>query len=244
MENKARPVSPFPKLVPTKLITRYVLNYKQLPYTTVALEYTELESKFKKLGVPPSSTKPDGSPLYTSPSILDGELGVSDSYKIAEYLDKAYPTTPKVIPPGSEALQAAFYDQFGQLLGPLWPLYLPRVAATILNPPSEEYFTVTRTKVFGKQLKDVEPTEGKEREEAWKQFQANLDVVEGWMSKSPGPFFMGATPTFADFTVASFILALRICFGKESKEWKNIETWNGGRWKDLVKNLEKYENAN
>jgi hypothetical protein len=72
-------------------VDRYVLNYKNLPYKTVAAELIELESELKKHGVPPSGTKPDATALYTSPSIVDVSTGtaVSDSYKIAEYLDKA-----------------------------------------------------------------------------------------------------------------------------------------------------------
>jgi len=237
---------PFKTWSPNPWKTRYVLNYKQLPYTTVALEYTDLESEFKKVHIPPTSKKADGSPLYTSPAIVDGEYGVplADSYTIAEYLDKAYPTTPKVIPPGSEALQAAFYDQFQELMTPLWALYLPRVPVTLLNPPSEEYFTRTRSVRFGKPLKDLEPAEGKGRAEVWKEVQARFDAIDRWLSKSPGPFFMGEAPTFADFTVASMIHALKICFGEGSEEWKNIQTWNGGRWKDLLNKLEKYATIN
>lgn len=220
---------------------RYVLNYKKLPYKTVPLEYPDLEGEFKKLGIPPSGTKADGSPLYTSPSLTDDATGakISDSYKIAEYLDKAYPNTPKVIPPGTEALQQAFYDQFWQLVSPLWPLYLPRIPSVILNPPSAEYFTATRSVVFGKPLADVEP-KGAENAEGWKKIQAAFDTLNGWLSKSGGPYFMGDTPTFADFTVGGLLHGLKICFGENSQEWKNIASWNNGRWKELVDSLDKY----
>lgn len=44
--------------------------------------------------------------MYTLPAIYDPSTGtgVADSFEIARYLDKQYPTTPTVIPAGTEAL--------------------------------------------------------------------------------------------------------------------------------------------
>jgi len=221
--------------------TRYVLNYKGLTYKTVPIEYPDLEPEFKKLGIPPNGTKGDGSPLYTSPSLIDDATNtkLSDSYKIAEYLDKAYPDSPKVIPPGTEALQAAFYDQFWQVISPIWVLYLPRLPVVVLNPKSAGYFTTTRTAFFGKPLADVEP-KGAESTEGWKKVQAAFDTIHGWYSKSNGPYLMGEKPTFGDFAVAGLLHGLKVCFGENSAEWKNIGTWNNGKWTAYLASLDKY----
>lgn len=175
---------------------------------------------------------------------MDNGQGVTDAYKIAEYLDKTYPDTLTVILPGSEAPQAAFYDQFLKLMQPLPPLYLPRIPGAILNPASVDHFNRTRSDWFWKPLHELEPAGGTECEEAWKKVQEIFDLVGGWMSKCSGPFFMGAEPTLADFTIASLLKSLEICFGEGSKEWENIGTWNGGRWRDLVNSLEKYASVN
>lgn len=222
-------------------LIRYVLNYKKLPYKTIYSEFPDLEAVTKGAGIPPNGTKLDGvTPYYTCPAITDDATGVAlpDSYKIAEYLDKAYPDTPKVIPPGSEALQAAFYDQFHQVVTDLLPIFVPRVPA-ILSERSVEYYVRARFARFGKPLDQLEPV-GEERAKAWEKIKASLGRIDTWLSKSSGPFFMGDTVTFADFVVASLFQGLRIVLGESSEEWKDIERWHNGRWINLLKNLEQF----
>jgi glutathione S-transferase len=224
----------------TAAITRFSLNFKKLPYKTINLEYPDIQAEFVKAGIPASSKWADGRPLYSSPSIFDSSTnkGVTDSYQIAQYLDKAYPDTPKLFPPGTEALQAAFYTQFNDLINPFFPLLLPKVPQ-LLNPPGEEYFNRTRTAIFGKPLTEVDP-KGVERVEAWKKVEAVYDTLNGWLSKSTGPYFMGDTVTFADVTVAGMIYATEAVFGKDSQEFKDLMTWNNGRWAAFRKSMEQY----
>jgi glutathione S-transferase len=76
----------------------------------------------RSIGAAPTGEKPDGSPLYTLPAIVDpsrttssgGPTVVSESFRIAEYLDEAYPTpsTGALFPPGTKALQQLFYEYF------------------------------------------------------------------------------------------------------------------------------------
>ncbi len=224
-------------------MTRYALGFKKLPYKSVRIEYPDVASISKRLGIPPSGTWPDGvTPLYTCPAIIDDATGaaLTDSYKIAEYLDKQYPDTPRVIPSGTEAFHAAFYAHFPKVIEPVWPLLLPRVPG-ILNPPSAEYFIRTRSIRFGKPLAEVEPV-GEARAEAWAKLKANLGELDGWLRKSPGPFFMGDSPVFADFVVAGLFQSLKLIFGETSEEWKGVQEWHNGRWKKLLKHLEQYEN--
>ncbi|EKM76373.1 hypothetical protein AGABI1DRAFT_115916 [Agaricus bisporus var. burnettii JB137-S8] len=225
---------------PNPFKTRFSLNYKKLPYKIVNLEYLELEPEFKKVGIPASSTWADGRPLYSSPSIFDDSnyTGVADSYQIAQYLDQAYPDTPKLFPPGTQALQAAFYARFNELLGPFFPFLLPKVPG-LLNPESAEYFNRTRAEKFGKSLADLEP-KGQERVEAWKKVEEAYNTLYGWLSQSKGPYFMGDTVTFADFAVGGMIYATEVCIGKDSKEFKDLMTWNNGRWAEFKKSLEQY----
>lgn len=74
---------------------RLILGYKSLPYTVKYIEYTEIETHLAPLGGKPTSTKPDGSPFYTLPAILDSTTSgenvcVIDSIEIAKYLDERY----------------------------------------------------------------------------------------------------------------------------------------------------------
>src|SRR6266446_9283461 len=78
----------------------------------LSLEFPDIESLFKKMGIPPTSKEEDGSDRYTVPAIHDPSTGASiaDSVLIAEYLEKTYPDTPKVFPNNTPALQVAFVD--------------------------------------------------------------------------------------------------------------------------------------
>jgi hypothetical protein len=78
----------------------------------------DIEAVSKEHGFAPTSTKPDGSAFYTFPAIQDPATGeaVTESFKIAQYLDKQYPSRP-VIPSGSEVQQAAFVEGLTTTLG-------------------------------------------------------------------------------------------------------------------------------
>ncbi|KAJ3560828.1 hypothetical protein NP233_g10579 [Leucocoprinus birnbaumii] len=201
---------------------RYVLNYKKIAYKTIHVEFPNIESVTKNAGIPPNGMKRDGSgPYYTAPAITDDSTGtaISDSYKIAEYLDKAYPALPN-------------------LAAPLWPLILPRVPG-ILNEEGAEYYRRTRAARFGKPLDQMEPV-GEARKQVWVKAEAAMGQIDRWMSKSSGPFFMGETVTFVDFVVVAMLKAMKILIGESSEEWKEVEKWHGGRWKNLLERMESY----
>ncbi|KAF4617879.1 hypothetical protein D9613_006293 [Agrocybe pediades] len=112
----------------------------------------------------------------------------------------------------------------------------------ILNPRSREYFDKTRSKIFkvGK-LADIVP-KGDKAVEEWAKFKACLDKVDGWYAKTDdkGPFILGQTISWSDLNIASWTLWMKIVFGENSKEWKDIASWNGGRWSKLLADLDKY----
>ncbi|KAF8074134.1 hypothetical protein FPV67DRAFT_788840 [Lyophyllum atratum] len=222
--------------------TRYSLNYKGLPYKTVWIEYPDIAAHSQKLGTAPTDVKGDA-PHYTLPAIYDPntKTTLADSALIAEYLDATYPDTPKLFPPGTHALQHAFLSAFSPSLGALWQFALP-ATHTILNPASEEYFRRTREQVFGKKMEDIPPT-GSARDEEWAKVKAGFDTVNGWLEKGKanGPYFLGKEPAFVDFVVASFILWFKKIWGADSSQWKDIMSWNEGRWESFMNGLEKYE---
>jgi glutathione S-transferase len=89
-----------------KFFPRFMLNYKQIPYKTVWIEFADVQSRLKELGAPSTATAADGiTPFYSLPTIYDPntEKFVSDSIEITKYLDATYPgTTPLFIPPAIE----------------------------------------------------------------------------------------------------------------------------------------------
>ncbi|KAF5348509.1 hypothetical protein D9756_009568 [Leucocoprinus leucothites] len=220
---------------------RYVLNLKKLPYRTVYVDFEDIDRVVREAGAPPSRHNADGKPMYTIPSIVDDATGaaVTDSYKIAEYLDKQYPDTPKAFPVGTEALQAAYYRyyndnnmQFGLLLVPSIPNILSKEA-------SLEFYHRTRAAMFGKPVDQIRPV-GEELEKLWEKLYALYDTLEGWYAKSSGSFLVGDTPSFGDFALAGNLQIAKIVWGEDSEDWKKFSTMNNGRWAKLLKDLEKY----
>ncbi|KAK0215847.1 hypothetical protein EDD85DRAFT_443160 [Armillaria nabsnona] len=238
-----------PSTLPTKAWSpnmwkaRYVLNYKGLPYHTEWVEYPDVEGLYKKLGAQASVTKADGvTPHYTCPLLHDASTGalVSDSAAIARYLDKTYPETPTVVPVGTDALHYAFNEALESRFDALWQFALIK-SNFVLNPYSEEYFRRTReANAFGgKKLEDVIP-KGEDREREWARLKADFGKIDAWYGKGD-KYVMGDILSYADFTVAAWVLWVRLIYGADSEEWKDMSTWHVGRWGVLLKSFEKYE---
>ncbi|KAL0578009.1 hypothetical protein V5O48_003959 [Marasmius crinis-equi] len=220
--------------------TRYTLNYKGLAFETVWVEYPDIEETCKKIGVPPTGKKLDGSDLYTVPFIDDPSTGakIADSLLIAKYLDVTYPDTPTIIPPGTSALQAAFSDAFMSKMTPLWQFALPK-STYVLNPRSEEYTRRTRLPLFGMTMEEMYP-KGEKKVAEWQRLKAAFGDIDRWLGKE-GVFVMGDTLSFSDFVIAAFILWCRFLFGTNSDEWRDISSWNDRRWEQLLQSLKQYE---
>jgi glutathione S-transferase len=197
------------------------------------LEYPELKPVLEQANVPPA-LKRDGTFGYTCPSIVDSSTGiaVSDSFKIAEYLDKQYPETPRAFPLSSIALQAAFNAQFTERIHASFSFIMVPKTPGILNPVSSGYYRETRGIAFGKPL--VVPV-GDELEHLWEKARETFDWLEGFYSMSGGPFFMGEMPSYADFILGGILEEMKIL-----GDWESIKGLNGGRWERLRVDLEKY----
>ncbi|EPQ61228.1 hypothetical protein GLOTRDRAFT_109364 [Gloeophyllum trabeum ATCC 11539] len=224
---------------PNTLKARFALEFKGLPYKTVWIEYPDVAAHCQKIGAKPTGKWPDGTPLYTLPVIQDPNTDavVSDSYAIAEYLDAHYATPRSLIPAGTEGLHAAFFKAItDNAFAKLFPI-IPAAVAKLLNPPSAEYFVRTREAQFGKLDEFCPP--GPKREQQLKEAKAGLDIVEGWYQKAGKDtlYLMGDTPSWADLIVAAYMVGMKRMQGEHSDEWKQISSWNSGRWAKLAEAL-------
>ncbi|KAJ7222192.1 hypothetical protein GGX14DRAFT_175374, partial [Mycena pura] len=224
--------------------TRYALNFKGLAYRTVWVEYPDIEAFCKSIGAEPTMIRKNGTPYYSLPVIQDPntEKIISDSARIAEYLDSTYPDTPKIVPVGTHTLQKTFMVAYDAATAPLIPYIMPAVA-TILRPKSEEYFVRTREASFGKKLVDMTPT-GEAHKAAWKEVEAGFGKVDRWLnegSNEGAPFVMGDRISFADFMIAGELQWCVKAFGEDSDLWQDMMVWHGGRWAKLFNALKKYE---
>ncbi|KAJ7729647.1 hypothetical protein DFH07DRAFT_177799 [Mycena maculata] len=221
---------------PNTWIIRYALNLKGLEYKTVWVEYPDIADLCKRIGAAPSMIRKNGSPYYTLPVIEDPATGtvLSESLLITEYLDATYPGTHALIPPGTRTLQRSSYDHVTTASTE----YIMPAVADILRPRSKGYFVRTREESFGKKLADMTPT-GEAHEIAWKELEAGFGRVSSWMKDDM--FVMGDVVSYADLVVAGEFQWFKKSFGEESDKWKDMLTWQGGRWAKLVNNLQKYE---
>ncbi|EEB97723.1 hypothetical protein MPER_02899 [Moniliophthora perniciosa FA553] len=92
----------------------YILNYKGIPYNVKFLCYEDIEPTAKSLGAGPTGVRADGKTLrYTVPFTADSETSpptaISDSIKIAKYLENTYPNAPRIHPQDTEVFADAIF---------------------------------------------------------------------------------------------------------------------------------------
>jgi len=224
---------------PNTLPIRYALNYKGLPYKTVWIEFHEIEPVAKKLGAEATKVKPNGDPWYTVPFIHDQATGIiiSDSSNIVQYLDKQYPSSPRVITPGTLAFETAYYNYFQSAVRSKWPRPIHQYMYETISTESAAFIKELREAAFGDTLINI----AKNPQSHWDAYRdafgsGALPIYQ----KAEGIFLKGSEPSWADFVTASALLSIKLLYGADSKEWKYIETWHEGRWVKLIKDLEPY----
>ena len=111
--------------------------------------------------------------------------------------------------------------------------------ASKLNPRSEEYLRLREISYGGKRV--VAPS-GEARIEEWSKFKKGMDIAYSFlvMTDKKGRYMMGDTISWSDFVLFGFLSFFKIIWVEESEEWKDIASWNGGRWEEHVDALNKY----
>ncbi|KAI0337429.1 glutathione transferase GTE1 [Trametopsis cervina] len=228
---------------PNVFKVRYALNIKGIPYTTVWKEYPEVEPICKELGIPPTGTKPDGSDFYTFPAIQDTRTKtfVGDSYAVIKYLDSAFPDTPPLIQPGSDALHAAFTQRVFRAVGfPIFKICAGRLSRQ-LNPPSEAYFKVAKAQQLGTDdfdsLNTAESFEALEKglADIKSLLDANTDAKTVSVTGMPGTY------TFSDVMLAAAANWLRTVAGEDSEDWKKAVALHDGFLGKFMENYKHFQ---
>ncbi|KLO12305.1 hypothetical protein SCHPADRAFT_921424 [Schizopora paradoxa] len=233
-----------PSLSPTKawspntFKTRAALLFKGLQFKTEWIEYPDIAPRLQEMGVEATEKQEDGTPLYTLPVIKDDSTGqiVADSWKIAIYLDETYPDKPTLFPFGVRApihfFQAYFFNTA------ILPGRRIFVSSSFfkLNPASEGFFRRTREAEFGVKMEELAPP-GPKRDEEWNAVKEGFSrVAAKYESNEKGslPYFYGDKISYADLIVVAYLLYVRTVLGPESPEWKEVGTWDDGRWMELL----------
>ena len=168
-----------------------MLNLKGIPYKTEWVEYPDIAPTFESFGIPPNEPGPPNEPPttpYTSPAICISDKYVMDSRKIADVLEKAYPSPPLHL---DSPILKKVEELVPQCVRSLGPLFLPRVPQNVLNPRSAEYFRRTRSERLGMDLSQLEKEKGGEK--AWKVVEPKWKELGSLLKAEGGPFFMGKT---------------------------------------------------
>ncbi|OAX34432.1 hypothetical protein K503DRAFT_859219 [Rhizopogon vinicolor AM-OR11-026] len=214
---------------------RFVLSYKGLPFVTVWVEYSEIATVMKSIGAK-QIKRSDGSDAYTVPVVSDPNTGavITDSLEIASYLERTYPEKP-IFPNNSEALIRAFNSEYMSLINPAIGFLYGRTAE-ILSPDSAKFFIEVRSKDFNLPW-DEFTSEGPKREAQWELLEKAYNTVYDWYQKSNGKWIMGDTFSYADIIVTCFVLWYKRVM--KDDEWARISSWNGGKWVQLLTDVEK-----
>jgi glutathione S-transferase len=171
---------------------RFALAYKGLPVETIAWRFTD------KAAIAFSGQE-------RVPVIRDGETVVSDSWTIAEHLDKRY-ATPTLFGGATGRAHARFVNAWADsiMLGAIARLIV-RDVLDVVDAKDRDYFRKSREARFGMSLEDVQA--GREtRVAAFRDIMQPLRLVlrqQNW--------FGGSTPSYADFIVAGSLMWPRCC---------------------------------
>ncbi|KAJ5562176.1 hypothetical protein N7461_000937 [Penicillium sp. DV-2018c] len=186
---------------------RLMLNYKGIPYTTIFLEFPDIEPTLKELGLDPGESSPGVKNKYTVPAIrhIPSNTYMLESSRIAEFIETTYPTPP--LPLHSELgqiVEAASRKTYLVLACSIIPREI-----NILSPRSQAFFRKTREAAFGKPLEELMH---EDEDQSWAaidgQLQAASDLIQ--TNKADGPFILGAKPSYSDFFLAGSLQSARM----------------------------------
>lgn len=233
---------------------RLSLSYKSIPYKTQWLESPEIAPTLKSLNIPPTKYYEDGTPMYSVPAILDVDdetgdtkVALSESYDIAKYLDEAYPLTPKLFPTDKaelEKLEKFVKQEFLSIWPPSFYLKVCKMMLPRFNPESQDPFSKSCAKDFlrgyGKERLEDIPLSEEEAKDGWKKVQDGFVTLEGKLkgSDEKKQWLLGSEISFADLVIGAFLVSIRVVFGEESDEWKDVMAWNGRRWGKFIATLD------
>lgn len=130
-----------------------------------------------------------------------------DSGAIASRLESLYPQPTLRLENG---LHQQVGSALGRTMGPLVPVFMPRIARDKLVESSVPWFQEARKERFGMSLDELEQTKG--GEQAWEAAQPGFEKLKQFLTdhkQDEGPFVLGSQVSYVDFVLASSMEALR-----------------------------------
>ncbi|KAJ1303999.1 hypothetical protein OPQ81_008407 [Rhizoctonia solani] len=232
---------------PNPYKTRLSLNYKGLPYRVEYVAFPDIEPRMKELGVTPVS---ETYPRYTLPVIADPSddpngkpIYISDSFKIALYLDDKYPAPkyPAIFAPHTRSLQHLIMTQYFPTISTcVGPIFLPNMPR-LLDARSAEFLNRTRGELLQPLPDDVAAQKWEEARKKFVAFSKSVQLNDG--TENEGPFIMGKAVSFLDFALGGLYYWIKNIEGEDSARLKEVLEWEGGRWGKHHQAIREIENA-
>ncbi|KAL0958809.1 hypothetical protein HGRIS_014128 [Hohenbuehelia grisea] len=222
---------------------RLLLNYKGLEYTTQWVPSADIERTCKSLDIPPTGTQPNGEPRYTLPALVDNTktppVLLSDSVPIMEYLDGAYPASNRLAFPGeSRALQYVLQKYLDMSI---WPHVMRLMVMDMYRlklPADQQHFRTRLEAIFGQPLEQLE-AQGEERVRVWGLVEGAFGALaQSLAANGDGEFFMGKSPSYADFAICAVLIFFKTTSPEEA--WGRISKFDSGRWDALYHSCQKW----
>lgn len=233
-----KPVSPFSATV------RCALNYKKLAFKTELIPLRNFQSEIAKLGAKPTTTFPDGTPKYTSPTIIDSTSGtpviLSDSITILEYLESTYPDPARPIFTSiavDKLAQAAIMDMY---LPVMTRLDLRANLATVTEADRPTW--MTRYLGPGTENKNIDDLEvlskdSEEYKQLLKKGEENFGKLSGFLGAGKA-WFGGDKPVYIDFFLLAMLSMMKDVW---KKEWEEVfSKAEGGRFAQFLEAGQEY----
>ncbi|HEX3914899.1 MAG TPA: glutathione S-transferase N-terminal domain-containing protein [Steroidobacteraceae bacterium] len=161
---------------------RYALAHKGIAFSTVYLGFTEIPRVL-------------GGKFKTVPILEHGQSALSESWDIAEYLDRAFPRLPPLFNTPAELALVKFMDAWfiGEVLRKMFRVYVKDVHDAA-RPEDRPYFRESREKnMKGRTLESFTA----DRAAHLPAIRAALAPLRAHLKKFP--FLGGSAPNFADY---------------------------------------------
>ncbi|KAG1849932.1 hypothetical protein DFJ58DRAFT_794445 [Suillus subalutaceus] len=184
----------------------FILSYKDIPFVTIWVEYSDIHIAMKSIGAKPIKRR-DGSEVCTVPT---------------------YPEKP-IFPNNSEPLIRAFDSAHLSLIFPGFKsLFLRTMEA--LGPASANFF-------IGVRSADVPLPWDENFDADWKLLEKAYNTAYEWYQMTDGKWIMGDTFSYADIIIGCWLLWHKRVLKED--EWARISSWNGGKWAQVLEDVEK-----
>ncbi|OOG00116.1 hypothetical protein ASPCADRAFT_204013 [Aspergillus carbonarius ITEM 5010] len=230
--------------------SRLALNFKNLSYTTIWVPLPDVSKVRRSLDLPACRKFADGTDFYTLPILIDANTNskIGDSFDIAVYLQKHYPTSGAgdLLPPQpldfvlrqeftslvplSERTEGEF-DEYARFNTNVDAVFTAHVGLAVqgmpLDPATAEATKAEFVRRAGVSSFDDFVLQGEAREKVMGSFRETLgDLAKVFLKDRSGPFVLGKKASYADCIVGGWLRMMYVAL--PGSEWEELRSWHGG----------------